>query len=102
MSRIRKVNMSGRWYVAAWPLVRVADDITDDEMEEVVEEIGRYCDSWTDSAQNYDGWDVESVECDGIEDPEEYDDIDDIELEVVRDADGEIVVRQVRSEESER
>ena len=98
MSRIRKVNMSGRWYVAAWPLVRVANDVTDDELEAAVEEIGRCCDSWSDSERNFDGWNVADVECDDIEDPEEYDDTDDIDLEVVRDVDGRIVVRSLKSE----
>jgi hypothetical protein len=101
MSRIRKLHMSGCWYVAAWPLVRVADDITDDDLEEVIEKIGRYCDSWTDSEQTFDGWDVAEVECDDIQGPEEYDDTEDIELEVVRDANGAIVVRRVKSEEPE-
>ena len=91
--------MSGRWYVAAWPLVRVADDITDKELEEAVEEIGRWCNSWTDSEQKFDGWDVEEVKCDEIGNPEEFGNTDNIELEVVRDANGKIVVRRVTNEE---
>jgi hypothetical protein len=82
-------------------LVRVENDITDKELEEAVEEIGRYCNSWSDSEQNFDGWDVAEVGCNEIGDPEELDDTDDIELEVVRNTDGKIVVRRVTSEETE-